>query len=112
MATALKRLLTVCLALTLVVGVTTQLMPIRMAAPQIAVSAELGGGCDGPQSPCTGHMPNCLDQGGCISVSAVPTSAATIAVPVEWSSLDYHLAPQALSGIFVKPELSPPILAA
>jgi len=42
----------------------------------------------------------------------VQVSPATIAVPVEWTSLDYDLAPQALTGISVKPELSPPILAA
>lgn len=112
MATVLKRFLTVCLALTFIVGVTTQLMPMSMAAPQMSVSAGMDGGCTGPQPPCTRHMPNCFDHGGCISVSAVPTSPATIAMPVKWTSLDYHLAPQALSGIFVEPELSPPILAA
>jgi hypothetical protein len=57
-------------------------------------------------------MPNCLDQGGCITVSALPASPTTIAVPIEWTSLDYDFAPQALAGISVKPELSPPILAA
>ena len=66
----------------------------------------------GPQPPCTGHMPNCLDPGGCITVSALPASPTSIAVPVEWTSLDYDLVPQALTGISVKPELSPPILTA
>jgi len=112
MATVLKRLLTVCLALAFLVGVTAQLMPSSMAEPQMTASAQMGGGgCDGPKPPCTGHMPNCLDHGGCISVSVLPTSPATIAVPVEWTSLDYDLPPQPLAGISVKPELSPPILA-
>ena len=117
MAAVLKRLLTVCLALAFAVGVTGQVLPISMAAPQMSATADMAGGCAGPQPPCTGHMPNghmpnCLDHGGCINASVVPVSPTTIAVPVEWTSLDYDLAPQALTGISVKPELSPPILMA
>jgi len=112
MAAVLKRLLTVCLALAFAVGVTGQVLPISMAAPQTSATADMAGGCAGPQPPCTGHMPNCLDHGGCISASAVPVSPATMAVPVEWTLLDYALTPQALAGISVKPELSPPILTA
>lgn len=111
MATLLKRLLTLGLALTLVVGVTGQLMPSSMAAPQIVMQADMDGGCAGDKAPCTGHMPNCLDHGGCITVSVLPPLPTSIAVPVEWTSLAYDLAPQALAGISVKPELSPPILA-
>ena len=112
MAMVLKRLLTGCLALAFLVGVTAQLMPSSMAEPQTTATPQMGGGgCDGPKPPCTGHMPNCLDHGGCISVSVLPTPQATIAVPVEWTSLDYDLPPQPLAGISVKPELSPPILA-
>jgi hypothetical protein len=112
MAAVVKRLLTVCLALALVVGVMGQFMPSSMAAPHMTASADMGGGCAGPQPPCTGHVPNCLDHGGCITVSALPASPTLIAAPVEWTSLDYDLAPKALAGISVKPELSPPILAA
>ena len=112
MATVVKRLLTLCLALAFLAGVTGQLMPSSVAAPQMTLSGDMAGGCAGPQPPCTGHMPNCLDHGGCITVSALPASPAAIAVPVEWTSLDYILAPQALAGISVKPELTPPILAA
>ena len=82
MATLLKRLLTVCLALAFLVGVTGQLMPSSMAEPQTTVSAEMDGGCAGPHPPCTEHLPTCLDHGGCISVSVLPTSPTTIAVPV------------------------------
>jgi hypothetical protein len=112
MATVLKRLLTLCLALAFLLGVTGQLVPSSMAAPQMTASADMGGGCAGPQPPCTDHMPNCLDHGGCITVSALPASPTSIVVPVEWKSLNYDFAPQALTGIAVKPELSPPILAA
>ena len=81
MATVLKRLLTVCLALAFLVGVMAQLMPSSMAETVTTVSTEMGG-CACPYPPCTGHMPNCLDHGGCISVSVLPTSPTTIAVPV------------------------------
>ena len=109
---AVKRLLMVCLAVAFLVGVTAQLVPSSMGEPQMTVSTEMGGGCAGPQAPCTGHMPNCLDHGGCISVSALPTSPTSIALPVEWTLVDFQLAPQVLAGISVEPELSPPILAA
>ena len=100
------------MALAFVLGVTAQLMPSSMAATQMTVTADMGGGCAGPHPPCTGHMPNCLDHGGCITVSALPASPTWIAVPVEWISLDYVLAPELLAGISIKPELSPPILTA
>jgi hypothetical protein len=112
MATLLKRLLTVGLALAFLASVTAQLVPSSMAETPATVSAGMAGCCDSPQPPCTGHLPNCLDHGGCITVFALPTAPAAIAVPVEWTSLVYDLAPQALSGISVKPELSPPILVA
>ena len=112
MAAVLKRLLTIGLALAFLASVTAQLMPMGMAAAQTAMSADMAaGGCDDPKAPCIGHMPNCLDHGGCISVSVLPTLPATIAVPIEWTSLDYDPPPQPLAGISVKPELSPPILA-
>jgi hypothetical protein len=110
MATPLKRLLTVCLALAFLVGMTGQLMPSSMA--QMTLTAGMAGGCDGPKPPCTGHTASCIDHGGCITVSALPAPPTSIAVPLEWTSLDYDFAPQALAGIPVKPELSPPILAA
>ena len=112
MVTVLKRLLTVCFALALVIGVTVQLLPSAMAQAQMTASAGTAGGCDGPQPPCTGQTPSCVDHIGCITVSALPTSPTSIAVPVEWIVLDYDRTPDLLTGISVKPELSPPILAA
>jgi hypothetical protein len=112
MLAILQRLLTLCLALALLGGVTAQLMPSSMAQTQMNVSAEMSGGCPGPQPPCTSHMPNCVDHLGCVTVSALPTSPASIAVASDWTTLDYDLAPEALTGISVKPELSPPILSA
>ena len=108
----MKRLLTLGLMLALVIGTTAQLMPSSMAHPDMGLRADMAGGCDHPQPPCTGHMPNCIDYLGCGTVSALPASPVAIAVALEWISLNYDFAPTSLSGMSVKPELSPPILAA
>src|SRR3982751_4155349 len=112
MSAILNRLLTLCLALALVIGVTAHLMPVSMAQLDMDTRTDMAGGSAGTQVPCTGHTPNCVDHIGCITVSAIPTSPTSIAVPIEWTSLDYEFAPESLAGISVKPELSPPILAA
>jgi hypothetical protein len=112
MAIVLKRLLCCCLGLAFLVGVAAQLMPVSMAHTDMGARADIAGGCTGPQPPCTGHMPNCVDHVGCVTVSALLASPISVAVTFEWASLDYDRAPEALSGISVKPELSPPILAA
>ena len=112
MAAVVKHLPTVCLVLAFVVGVMAQLMPPSAAAPQMTMSVGVTGASDGPRPPCTGHTRGCIDHIGCVTVSALPTSPASIAVPIEWTLLDYHLAAQALAGISVEPELSPPILVA
>ena len=112
MATVATRLLTICLALAFLVGVTAQLVPTSMAHSDMGMRANMAGECDGPQPPCTGQMPNCIDHLGCLTVFALPASPTSVAVAFEWASLDYDLAAESLSGISVKPELSPPILAA
>src|SRR5438105_4380209 len=74
MAVVAKRLLTLGLALTFLIGVTAQLMPPSMPEAQVTISAGMAGGCAGPQPPCTGHTPNCIDHLGCVTISALPTS--------------------------------------
>src|SRR5207249_11097136 len=86
MSAVLTRLLTLCLALAFLVGVTAQLVPSSMAQAQMTLSTEMADGCAGPQPPCSGHTPNCVDHVGCITVSALPTSPTSIAVPVEWTA--------------------------
>jgi hypothetical protein len=111
MREVLKLLLTLGLMLGLVVGTMAQLPPVSMAQRDLAISAGLADGCAGSQSPCTGHMRTCADHVCCITVSALRPSLASVGMPFEWTSLYYPLAPESLSGISVKPELSPPILA-
>src|SRR4030081_756155 len=105
MAMMLKRLMTLGLTLAFLVGVTVQLVPPSMAETPTSVSAGMPGCCDIPQPPCTGHMPNCLAPGASTPPPAPPVPPTAIAVPVEWTSLVYDFAPQALAGISVKPEL-------
>jgi hypothetical protein len=112
MATVLKRLLPLGLMLALVIGTTAQLVPVSMAQTDLAVFADLADGCSGSHSSCPGHVRTCADHVCCVTVSALPASLRTVAVAVEWRRVYYNLAPESLSGISVKPELSPPILAA
>jgi len=108
----LHRLLTVCLAVIFLVGVTIQLVPCDTAHAEMAIRADMADGCAGAKSPCTDHKPACIDHLGCIAVPALPASPASIAVAFEWALPDYDLAAESLSEISLKPELSPPILAA
>jgi hypothetical protein len=112
MATITECLLRLSLALAFVLGLTARLMPPSVASAEMSVSTDMASGCDDPQPPCTGNIPNCLHHGGCITVSGLPASSGSVVVPVEWTSLGYSFVRQALAGISVKPELLPPILAA
>jgi hypothetical protein len=112
MASVLIRLSTLWLAMAFLIATPALLVPVGVAQPYIAASADLADGCAGYQPPCTGHMPNCVDHICCVTVSALPASLASVGVAFEWTLLYYPLAPESLSGISVKPELSPPILAA
>jgi hypothetical protein len=111
MTMALRPILTLCLALAFLISVTAQLMPVGMAQSDMGVRSDMSGGCSAPQSPCTGDVPNCVDHIGCLTAAAVPVSSTAMAVVFEWGLLDYDFAALPLSGISIKPELSPPILA-
>jgi hypothetical protein len=99
MATALKRLLTLGMALAFLVGTTIQPMPVGMAQTDLGVFADLADGCAGSHSPCPGHMRTCPDHVCCVIVSALPASLGTVAVAVEWRRVYYSFAPESLSGI-------------
>src|SRR5947208_6782416 len=61
MATVLKRLRMLGLALTFLFGATVQLLPPSMAMAGMSTGAGMAGGYTAPQFPCTNHMPNCIE---------------------------------------------------
>jgi hypothetical protein len=111
MAIFLRRLMILSLALVVAGGMAVQVVPASLIQDMGACAATADT-CGGPQPPCNGHTLNCAGHVGCITMSALPATAVLFPVAIEWMSLDYDRAPQALAGISVKPELSPPILAA
>ena len=111
MAIVVRRLLSFLCGLAFLVTATVQVLPCHTATAATVVSVETNGGCAGSRPPCSTPMPNCVDQVGCVTMSALPASVP-LAVAFGRTSPGYDLAPEALPGISVEPELSPPILAA
>jgi hypothetical protein len=107
----LKRLLTLCLALTFLVGATVRLVPCSTTQMDMGVRADMEGGCAAPQTPCTGHTPSCIDHVGCVAVPALTASPASMPTAFRWTIIAYDFAAASLPGLTVEPELSPPILA-
>src|SRR5437868_15505721 len=91
MTTVVKRLLTFCLALAFLAGATVQALPSSMMMAENGVRADMGTGCAGPDMPCTGHMPSCIDHLSCLTVPALPASPNSLAVAFEWTPLDSDL---------------------
>lgn len=111
MPTVVRRFLTLCLATALLVGATVQILPWSAAIADTGHSDQMAG-CTEPQAPPVKHMPNCIDHYGCLTVQALPTSPARLVVPFQWISVAYVVGATPLLGLSVKPELTPPILAA
>jgi hypothetical protein len=111
MAMVLRRFLTLWLASALLVGATVQILPWNAAMADTGHSEQMAG-CTEPQAPPVKHMPNCIDHYGCLTVQTLPTSPAMLAVPFQWISVAYVFSETPLLGLSIKPELTPPILAA
>jgi len=109
MAMALRRFLTLCLAAALLVGATVQILPWNAAMAGTGHSDQMAG-CAEHQAPPVKHMPNCIDHYGCLTVQALPTSPAMLAVPYQWMSVAYITGATPMLGLSIEPELSPPIL--
>jgi hypothetical protein len=108
MAAVLKRLLTLCLALAVLVGVTA-LLPCSLSEADMSIRSDMAAGGAGPEAPCAGHVPTCTAHFGCLPGPAIPTSRAAITVALQWTTLAFNLATAPLSGLIIEPELSPPI---
>jgi hypothetical protein len=112
MAAVFHRVLTLCLAVTLIVGVPGGLVSCGMAEAQVVMSGHTADECSATQPPCADHRSTCIDYLGCAAVPGVAASPALFAVVLEWTSPRYEPPRSTLSGISIEPELSPPILAA
>jgi hypothetical protein len=112
MAMALRRFLTLCLVATFFVGATVQILPWNPAMADTIGHSDDMAGCAGHAPAPVKHMPNCIDHYGCLTVQVLPTSPALLAVPFQWMSVTYSVGAAPLLGLSIKPELTPPILAA
>jgi len=109
MAAVLKRLLTLCLVLAVLVGVTVQLLPCSSSGADMSIRSDMAAGRTGPEAPCAGHVPACIDHFGCLPGPAIPASPAAMTVALQWTTLAFNLTTAPLSGLIIEPELSPPI---
>ena|SRR6266481_3108706 len=91
MTMVLRRLLTICLAATFLVGATVQLLPPSTALADTGMHNGKMAGCAGPEMPPVKHMPNCVDNLGCLVVQAVPSSPDSLAVPFRWTAVSGRL---------------------
>src|SRR5207302_11313328 len=66
----LHRLLTVCLAVALLVGVTIQLVPCGTAHAEMGIRADMADRCTGAKSTCTDHKTARLDNPRYIEIPA------------------------------------------
>ena len=112
MVAMLKRFLTLCLALAFLVGATAHLMPCSMARSDMPAGVGKMAECADQHDDCGNHVPNFLDHVGCVAVTALPAAPVSIAVAFARAPLVYDLATASISGISIRPELSPPILLA
>lgn len=112
MAAILRRLLSIGLAATFLVGATVQVVPSSIAMADMGARSDIGAGCDEPKPPCPDRTPNCIDHFGCLTVPALPISPTALPVPFRWATIAYEFGTAPLLGLSLKPELFPPIRTA
>jgi hypothetical protein len=118
----LKRLFISVLAIALLAGTTSQLMPhgamiaaAKAAAPCVAMDMSTVSSSPSAMSddmPCKGMIPVCTDSIGCAVVVDLPMPPQTAPAPVRWVQIVWSAEQTALAGRSVSPELFPPILSA
>jgi hypothetical protein len=116
MLRVLRQLLFVLIAFAVVGGTTTQ---FARAADRVAPTTTADMPCDmmmpaasvdhgKPMAPCKAMMTGCAEMLGCGLNASLQVRVAT-ATPVAWASVAYWSVPGSLEGLFVKPDLGPPI---
>ena len=108
----IKHLLIVSLALSLLVGGTSQFVSCAVSQAEIGLYVGKADECAEAKVSCTDQMPTCIGNAGCLMLTALPAPPASIALVFAWTSLEFESATGALAGISMRPELSPPILLA
>jgi hypothetical protein len=110
----LKRLAAAVLTLALVTGLTAQTVA-RASMARVAQGGTLATGSmrdhSAPEEPCKDFGP-CADHVGCLVLAALLAIPGSPPVPVDWASVEYRELALSPTGHSIKPELSPPILAA
>jgi hypothetical protein len=110
-----NRVAIVLLSLTILVGLTTQLVvaaSVEMVGQTTSITAgETMGHGDGAHNPCKGFKPRCVDHAGCVLISGVSMIPVSAPAPVTWDEIEYGELAMSLAGLSIEPELSPPILA-
>jgi len=61
-----------------------------------------------PGAPCQGMTKDCIDQMGCIAVTALPAHFLIHDSAVRYSSVDYRVSPARLDSLDLVPEPLPP----
>ncbi|HZX82576.1 MAG TPA: hypothetical protein VFF19_03345 [Reyranella sp.] len=61
-----------------------------------------------PGAPCQGMTKDCIDQMGCIAVTALPAHFLIHDSTVRYSSVDYRVSPARLDSLDLVPEPLPP----
>lgn len=112
MALALKRLLALCFALAFAIGATAQPPPAGSALADGVAQCDMAMGSGDPNAPYPQRKPTCIEQVGCLTVPAIATWPAASPRHFRWTSVVFEAGAPLLHGVSVKPELSPPILAA
>jgi len=110
----LKRLAVAVLTLAFLMGLTAQSVT-RASKAMVAQGGTLATGNmpdqSAPEKPCKDFAP-CADHVGCVVLAALPAIPGSPPVPVDWASVEYRELALSPTGHSIKPELSPPILAA
>jgi hypothetical protein len=108
---SIRRVVVLLLTLAFLAGLATQSVAFGSMATAVRSAANMPGHSAKPEKPCEDSAP-CADHPGCVVLAALPATPGAAPVPVNWAFIEYRELASALTGHFVEPELSPPILTA
>ena len=107
MAPCLKRLVALLVVLAFLSGSWASLLPCAMAQTHWRTAAGMARDSAPPKAP----VLDCLTHSGCIVTPAVAAWPPSLPVAPRRAAMHYDNGAPRLSGLIVKPDLFPPILA-